>query len=409
MTKSMHISILTAAVAAAVGAMALPAHAEFALGDETKGATVKVNDETDLNVRIRLQPRIDLGDIGQNTTTGAFYSETDFSLRRVRLEVTGSVIKNLKYNLTLSSDREDQNYRARRDSNISSGSSFTSTGSADDQRFGIQFAYIDYKFADAASLLFGQAKLPYSRISLASSSRQLIVERPFSSEDAKVVLGDYEQTQLMLHGKVADGIFKYAIALADGTDQNRAGTAQATAEAGLAYIGRVEFSPPGWVEKGMSDAHLGKGQHLTFGLNAGNQDGIKSNGAATETTRKLMGADVSFHLGGFTAQAEYNTWTLSQTGQMDIEPNGWYVQAGYFIPGVNIEPAVRYEVYDVDSNATTDRENKYTTAGFNWYAKGHTLKIAVNWQRSEFGAGNISLAGQANERDVYQIQTQLYF
>lgn len=405
----MRINLLTAAVAAAVCGVSLPVHADFALGDETKGVTVKFNDEANMNVRVRLQPRIDFGDIGQNTTTGAFYTETDFSLRRVRLEVTGSVIKNLKYNLTLSADREDQNYRARRDSNISGGSSFTSTGGADDQRFGIQFAFLDYKFADAASLLFGQQKLPYSRISLASSSRQLIVERPFSSEDAKVVLGDYEQTHLKLHGKVADGIFTYGIALADGTDQNRAGTAQPTAEAGLAYIGRVEFSPPGWVEKGMSDAHLGKGRHLTFGLNAGNQDGIKSNGATTETSRKLMGADVSFHLGGFTAQAEYNTWTLSQTGLTDIEPKGWYVQAGYFIPGVNIEPAVRYEVYDVDTNAATDRENTYTTVGFNWYAKGHSVKVGVNWQKSEFGAGNISLAGQANERDVYQIQTQLYF
>ena len=399
----MRMKLLTAAVAAAVCGLSLPAQADFALGEETKGANIKFSDEADMTVRVRLQPRLDLGDVGQNATTREFYSETDFFIRRIRLETEGHLTKALKYNLTLSADREDQNYRTRSSTNTSTAST------ADDQKFGVHYAYLDYTFADAAALRFGQFKLPFSRISLSSSSKQLIVERPFSSEDAKGVFGDYEQTELMLHGKVANGVFRYALALADGTDQNQAGTALANPEADPLFIGRLEFSPPGWTEKGQSDAHLGKGRHLTFGVNAGVQDGIKSNGGAVEIKRNLMGADVSFHLGGFTAQAEYNTWKIGETGLTDIEPKGWYVQAGYFIPVVNIEPVARYEVYNLDTNATTDRENTYTTVGLNWYAKGHSMKVGVNWLKTEFGTGNLGTPAQQSKRDVYQIQTQLYF
>lgn len=396
MNKSMHIKILTAAVAVAAGALALPAHAEFALGDETKGATVKVNDETDLNVRIRLQPRLDIGDIMKDTASGQYVSETDLYVRRMRLEVSGHLVKNLKYNLTLTGDKDDQRS--------------SSTGRNGNSTFGVQYAYLDYKFADAASLLFGQAKLPLSRVSLASSSKQLLVERPVSTEAGKKTFGDYEQTELMLHGKIADGIFNYMLAVTDGSDNNQAGTGLTNPEGDPAYIGRLEFSPPGWTEKSKSDAHLGKGKHMTFGVHAGTQQGLHAFTApAVEIDRKLQGADFSMHIGGFTAQAELMQWTVSQTALADIEPQGWYAQVGYLIPGVNIEPAARYEIYDHNSNATTDREDKLTTVGFNWYFKGHSMKLGVNWAHTEFGTGNLTGTAPSTERDVYQIQTQVYF
>lgn len=86
-------------------------------------------------------------------------------------------------------------------------------------------------------------------------------------------------------------------------------------------------------------------------------------------------ASVSFHLGGLTAQAEYIHFDNETTGQPKVEAKGWYVQAGYFIPGANIEPAIRYEKYNHDDNATTDREDKITTVGFNGYFKGHSMKL----------------------------------
>ncbi len=393
MNKHMSIKILAAAVAAAT--LALPAHAEFALGDETKGATVKINDEADLNVRVRLQPRLDIGDLMKDAPSGEYISETDLYVRRIRLELTGNMVKNLKYNLTLAADKDDQR-------NSTTGVNANST-------FGVHYAYFDYKFADAASLLFGQFKLPLSRVSLTSSSKQLLVERPVSTEDGKKLFGDYEQTELMLHGKIADGIFSYLVAIADGSDSNQAGTALTNPEGDPAYIGRLEFSPPGWVEKSKSDAHLGKDKHMSLGVHAGTQQGLKAFGSAVETDRTLLGADFSLHVGGFTAQAELNQWSVDQTLAADVEPQGWYTQVGYLIPGVNIEPVARFEVYDRNKNAATDREDTYTTLGFNWYFKGHSMKLGVNWVQSEFGPGNLTGTRPATERDVYQIQSQIYF
>lgn len=393
----MRTKLLTTAIGAAIAAMALPAHAEFALGDETKGIKVKFSDEADMNVRVRLQPRVDFGDLVRNGTTGQFESESDLYLRRARLEIDGHITKRLTYNLTLSADRSSQ---ASRTANGAGGVDFD-----------IHYAYLDYKFADPFSLRFGEYKLPLSRVSLTSSSKQLLVERPASTEAAKGFFGDYEQANLQAHGKLADGVFNYYFAIGDGTANPANGTAtNATGvESNVAYVGRIELSPPGWIEKGKSDAHLGKGKHLAFGLHAGQQNALKSLTAATETDRSLMGGDVSFHIGGFTAQVEYNTWKTETTGAADVEPKGWYAQLGYFIPGANIEPAMRYEVFDRNSNATTDREDKITTVGLNWYFKGHSMKLGINWARTEFGLGNLTGTSPDDRQNVYQVQTQVYF
>lgn len=390
-----HPKRLALAVAAVLASAALPAAADFPLGEETKGVTVKVGDEADLNVRVRLQPRIDFGDILNDSATGTYVSDSDLYVRRIRLEMTGHLMKDLSYNLTLAADKDDQRS--------------SSTGRNGNSTFGVHYAYFDYKFGDSASLLFGQYKLPISRVSLTSSSKQLLIERPASTEDAKKLFGDYEQTELMLHGRLGGGAFGYMLAIADGADANQAGTALANPEGNLAFIGRLEFSPAGWIEKSKSDAHLGKGRHMTFGVNNGSQQGLKAVGTTTETDRELLGVDFSMHLGGFTAQAEYNRWTVSQTGANDVKPKGLYLQLGYLIPGTNIEPVARYESYDRNSNSTTDREDKITTVGFNWYAKGHSMKMGVNWVHTEFGPGNVSGTNPSTERNVYQVQTQVYF
>ena len=64
-----------------------------------------------------------------------------------------------------------------------------------------------------------------------------------------------------------------------------------------------------------------------------------------EEDRDLFWFDLSGHLGPFPAQFEYNQWEedFTEPTKRSKEPKGWYIQAGYFMPGVNLEPAVRYE------------------------------------------------------------------
>ena len=370
---------------------------EFMFGEETKGLKVKISDDTDITTRIRLQPRFDLGDMATGEDKKSYESETDIYIRRIRLEFGGQLVQDLKYSLIFEADKNGK---------------FASSGSPTNE-VKIQYANIDYKFDDLFNLRFGKAKLPYSRISLTSSSKQLIIERPVSTEAAKKLFDDYYQSHLVLHGKASEGIFAYNIALGDGWEPNstiHSGTPATTVhKSGPLYIARVEISPPGWIEKSQSDAHLGNGKHLTIGANYAAQEGIEYKGDYEED-RTLTGFDISGHWNAITGQFEYNTWKEEYTdpAKSDKEPTGWYVQAGYFVDGPNIEPVVRYEIFDQDSNSD-DKEEKTTTLGVNWYGKGHSFKVGMNWAHTEYDKNASGYLSDDDKKDVYQVQAQLYF
>jgi len=125
--------------------------------------------------------------------------------------------------------------------------------------------------------------------------------------------------------------------------------------------------------------------------------------------RTLQGVDISGHYGGVTFQGEYNVWKEDFTeSSASKEPTGWYIQAGYFIPHINIEPAIRYEIYDEDTNKDNKKE-KVTTLGFNWYIRKHNLKIGINWLHGGYGDKSEKRLSRDKARDVYQIQGQVYF
>jgi len=325
---------------------------DFSMGDETKGLKVKISNDTDIGIRVRMQPRIDMGDLIKNEAGTSYESEMDSYLRRLRLEIGGNMVKELKYSLVFEADKNGK---------------FASSGSPTNE-VKIQIANIDYKFDDAFGVRFGKAKLPYSRVSLSSSSKQLIVERPVSTEAAKKLFDDYYQSNLMFSGKIAEGLFTYNIAIGDGWEPNTPiATSTVVHKSDPLYVARIEVSPPGWTEASQSDAHLGKGKHLTLGANYATQKRIEYQTTACEEERTLTGLDISGHWGGFTGQVEYNRWKEESTdpAKPAKEPNGWYLQAGYFIQGIDLEPVARYEVYDQDSNSDNKQE-KTTTVGVNW-------------------------------------------
>lgn len=370
------------------------AHAGFLFGDETKGVTI-TNNESDLNVRVRMQPRFDFGDTVKNGTA-SYEPQGDIYLRRLRLELSGHLLtKTIAYNLTLTGDKWDK------------------AGNANE--IGVQYAYVKWLADDALVFTLGKEKLPYSRVSLTSSSKQLLIERPVSTEAAKKLFGAseaYYQPKFSVGGRLADGLFAYEVAIADGWQNGE--TIQTTGSRKVLtssplVAARVELSPPGWTEKGKSDAYLGKGQHLTIGANVANQSGIEYQTVGFEEDRTLWGFDVSGHYNGLTAQFEYNTWDINSADPAIAakKPKGWYAQAGYFIDGLNLEPVARYEVYDHDSEAT-DKEEKIRTVGVNWYGKGHSLKVGVNWVHHEFDTGVKEVTAD-DSKDIYQVQAQMYF
>lgn len=399
------------------------ADTEFPLGKETKGIEIKIDDDTKFNIRIRIQPRFDIGETSTSLKAddGKSYSSiSDMYLRRVRWEIGGNLTKNFKFGAEFEADKT-----SRQDS--------TASVSA-------YHIFGDYKLSDNLGLLFGKKKLQYSRVSLTSSSKQLIIERPTITEDAKKFFNDvhghgYYGPQIMLHGKAGEGMFKYYASVTDGwqAGQTTKWTSKTVEKSGLAYIGMVEISVPGWIEEKQSDAHLGEGRHLTLSGYYGAQSGIEYGPTKTTTTtanlttravtstttstanndkedRTLTGFDLSFHLGGLAIQGEYVSMeiTPSTSGAKAVKPNGWYAQAGYYINGTAFEPAFRYEYYNKDSNKTDDNQTT-STIGFNWYPKGHSFKVSTNYVVTTFGKGNSSKLSDDDNLSSIQIQSQIYF
>ena len=205
--------------------MSSPAAAEgFVLGEETKGATISIAEHTNLTIRFILQPRMDLGDLTTSRDGRRYESETDFYVRAVRLQFEGSLIKNLTYAVHLSADKWQQK--------------------GHDDEVELFYAFLDYKFLDELSARAGKAKLPYSRISLTSIGKQLLLERPVSTEAAKKVFDKYLQPYFLLHGRFLGGILAYNLAVADGWEEGktlRVGNTVHTAHP--LFVGRIEFSP----------------------------------------------------------------------------------------------------------------------------------------------------------------------
>lgn len=379
----------------ATGATA--AHAGgFYFGEETKGVTVTAN-ESDMTLRVRLQPRIDYGDLVKSKDGKSYTSESDMYIRRARIEIGGHLLaKTVKYKIDLSADKWEQ-----------TGSTSTVI---------LHNAYVEWLGDDMYNIIVGKEKLPYSRVSLASSSQQLLIERPSSTEGAKKVFGKteaYYQTKVGVKGRFLDGVVGYEVALADGWSNGEAvqtAPARTVYKSGILSVARLELSPPGLMEKKKSDAHLGSGKHLTLGLNIAHQGGIEySTAVDNKESRNLRGLDISGHYKGFTGQFEWNEWKIdsTDTAVATVNPRGWYAQAGYFIDGLNIEPVARYESYNQNTKSLSMAE-KNTTVGANWYLKGHSLKLGANWVHTRYENNATGALANDKGKDVLQVQMQMY-
>ena len=341
----------------------------------------------DISFKIRLQPRLDFGPLATNADRSAYESMQDASLRRVRLEIVGRPRERLHYIVAFAADRWDQQGKQ--------------------PAVSLGYALFNYRFAKALNLQFGLAKLPYSRSLLTSSSKQLLIDRP-AIADLAGRFYKYFAPHLVVHGQRADGLLGYYLALTDGLqtgDSDRAFSGQTTTQNGTPVTAlRLELSPPGWIEKRKSDAHLGTGRHLTFGLNIVWQDDLELTAIGRER-RLLFGGDLSFHRENLSIGTEYIY--MQRDGAARSETSGWYAQAGYFIKNRNLEPAARIGLIDKDLD-TPDAKARTFTVGLNWYIEAHDLKLQANINHHRFDK-NAREIRDKNSKTILQLQNQIYF
>ncbi len=382
-----------------------PSEAAFKYGEPTDGYKVKV-DGSELKFRFRLQPRFDFGHVSDDGDD--YNTDSDFYMRRIRFETSGQMMKDLSFKLVFAGDKWDKNQQ---------------TSSLD-----VYYAYVDYKFAKLVTLRMGKHKLPLSRVSLTSSSKQLLIERPVTAEAEKDFFGDSNQFIVAFHESINNNSINYIVAVADGWDPADTSDPDAAifdaedfggvptdpdsfvTDSENLLLAKLTFSPKGWEEKGQSDAHLGKGQHLTFGAHVALQKSIKHEGGifGSEDDRRAWGVEISGHIKNVTLQYEIIRLKNTSTSNLvQFKASGWYVQGGYFVPQANIELVARYEIFDENINSPS-YETETRTVGANWYGKGHSYKLGINWVHSQFDS-NVREVGLEDEKNVFQTQAQFYF
>ena len=218
---------------------------------------------------------------------------------------------------------------------------------------GLLDAYADLKLFPSTSLRIGQFKPPFSTDWLTSSSKLLFVDRSMIANNTRVEKGRDIGVQACHRIKtpaqvdLTAGVFNGAgLSVTDqNTDKN--------------FVFRGVLRP----RKGLELA----GNYYT---------GKTSDADAPEDLSK-WGGSARFAFSDGTVGAEY----IAQD-KADLKTSGYFAVGAYAFKTPNrlfreVEPAVRYEHYDPDTDTPDDALNRITL-GVNLYIDGHYTKMQVN-------------------------------
>jgi phosphate-selective porin len=364
-----------------------------AVTSEPGARRLLVADDADLRVRVRLQPRVDDGDLLVARDGRSFEMARDVYLRRVRASLAGTVRSRFHYVLTLDGDRVNQTGRPN--------------------QVAVTDAAVAFDVAEALVLRFGRAKLPITRNGLTSSARQLLPDRPLFIDAARGFGTDVNQANLLVRGRLLRGAIAYYGAVADGWSPGAqiysSGAGRTVRNSGLLWVARLELSPPGLAESHKSDAHVGVGAHFTIGGNVVSQENIEYADVVGHEDRHLASVDVSGHLGALTAQAEASWSEVVSTvpARGTVRPRGWYAQVAMYVAPLQLEPALRYEL-DVDDATRIGARQQAVTVGLNAYVRRHALKFQLALVHRIFDVASPQRLADTDTSNVGQLQMQLY-
>jgi len=269
--------------------------------------------------------------------------------RRARLQVSGTVVKPLKYVML---------------------AELSSVGKASQP---LLDAYAEYSAAPEWGLRMGQFKAPMSRQFLISASQKEFVEDSIASEEFK----QDRDIGVMAVGAPAGGVFEYQVGVFNGSGKNKP---QDNTE--LLYMARAVFNPLGPVPFQESDVGWTESPRLSVGA-AGSFNAVELPGA-TETDpsvsadRYAAGGEIAFYWQGLFATAEGYWRRDAAEGGGEKDELGGYAQAGYFLVPRHLEVGARGAVMreDMDESGA----DLWEAGGVvSWFFLGHGLKAQLGY------------------------------
>lgn len=270
-------------------------------------------------------------------------------------------------------------------------------------------AYLNYRVSDGFNIRAGQYKSAFSREELSSSVKLQFIDRSIANE----VFTHARSLNLTFHGSFFEKELEYAIYVAN--DIARRNVTNFNNE--IVFGGRLGWNALGHHGYTQSDVKGHEDLALSFGLAASLDRPFV---AANDPT--LIGSvfDVALMYRGFSFLGEFN-YLRNQTASTNNF--GFMGQAGYFIVPEHFEAALRGAAVIARGAATNGYE---TTAGLNYFFKGHNLKLQADysllwnsalssWAGAVVAPNNINRTGGApgfnqNQNDHRaRLQAHLYF
>jgi len=299
---------------------------------------------------------------------------------------------------------------------------------------GIRDAYIKYTGLDVGNITVGQFKAPFGLEHLTSSLHSTFLERGLNhvfTPDRRIGVG---------FDSKGDN-WTFAIAGLGGTaeDENNAGDDQ---DEGWNLVSRVT-STPFKSDKGL--IHVGLAARQNW---ASDTDGsvrfrerpeVRVDGSRLIDTgtisdvdeQRSYGLELAAVYGPFSVQAEYIQTELERDQADDVDFDGWYAYASYFLTGESRtykdgvfdrtkpksavgkggigawEVAARYSTADLSDQSIIGGELDNATLGLNWYATDN-VRFAANYIKVlDIDRPGNALDGQ--DGDIFAVRGQIDF
>ena len=369
---------------------------EFLLGKQTHVNMKFVpQDASDmwLKAGVRIQGSFENVSTNYNDAAETDTNLNDAYLRRVRFEVSAGFGKHTSFSMDVRNDKANHGINN------------------DEKKFNVGDAYVKIKKPYGTSLVnfkLYRAKINISRTETVKSARVIAYDRPYVADAAAQYISfNRRGTNVQMYGDWEKKIH-YQVAVGAGSSTHK--IIDATGTKALDYTtitdqsffagGKIILSPfDGWEEKKRTETYFGKGKHFSIGASYWVLPTLKGTTAYTDAntsktgsfdlSRTLVNYELSAHYKGFFVQAEYfgfggmaKNWQTAtvQSGKS----TGWYATSEYVFTDLNyIAPFVRYESWN-RFNSDADYQVTSQLAGINWYIRGNTTKVGLQYQKDVY-------------------------
>ncbi len=329
---------------------------------QTLGTVKPAGREPTLTIGGLIQAQFDAGDRGDSR----FANDDDrFYLRRARLNATGRFLEEFDFRLELDLAGSLSNSSALR-AQMTDG-------------------YINWNRYPQANIRVGQFKTPFGFEQLYGDPRLYTLERSLVND--RLTLS--RQVGVQLGGDFFEKRLTYAVGAFNGNGVNN----NFNDNDSFLSVGRIAGIP--WQGKlGSTSAtwSVGADGFSSKDTNVPLSDlGLDSTPTSSDRDGIFAGERRGYGVDSQLIAGRFELWTemlrvrfepKSRIPRANLDANGWYGQASYYIVPNRLQIVAKYETFDPNDARNAD-ETDTTTLGATLYLKGHDLKLMVNYLRSD--------------------------